>query len=170
MPRQAPVAQLDRAPDYESGGQRFESFRARHLLPVQQPTNELHALIHGFTRLPGHFALPAEGPHCVTHVPGMNCHPSLRKDSPQAQLTVRSARSGPRRARPVQALALHRGGIWISSTSCSLVRSVDVNFSSTASFTMVSRPTILSGSIAGGGKNSSRVRLAFSMLMPSQSA
>ena len=28
----APVAQLDRAPDYESGGQRFESFRARHLL------------------------------------------------------------------------------------------------------------------------------------------
>ena len=28
--RQAPVAQLDRAPDYESGGQRFESFRARH--------------------------------------------------------------------------------------------------------------------------------------------
>src|SRR5690606_2111108 len=27
----APVAQLDRAPDYESGGQRFESFRARHL-------------------------------------------------------------------------------------------------------------------------------------------
>jgi hypothetical protein len=30
---QAPVAQLDRAPDYESGGQRFESFRARHFLP-----------------------------------------------------------------------------------------------------------------------------------------
>ncbi len=28
--RRAPVAQLDRAPDYESGGQRFESFRARH--------------------------------------------------------------------------------------------------------------------------------------------
>src|SRR3954452_9960605 len=27
--RSAPVAQLDRAPDYESGGQRFESFRAR---------------------------------------------------------------------------------------------------------------------------------------------
>src|SRR6185369_12160085 len=30
-PHSAPVAQLDRAPDYESGGQRFESFRARHL-------------------------------------------------------------------------------------------------------------------------------------------
>ncbi len=29
--RQAPVAQLDRAPDYESGGQEFESLRARHL-------------------------------------------------------------------------------------------------------------------------------------------
>ncbi len=30
--KQAPVAQLDRAPDYESGGQRFESFRARQFL------------------------------------------------------------------------------------------------------------------------------------------
>src|SRR5437879_11758900 len=28
----APVAQLDRAPDYESGGQEFESLRARHYL------------------------------------------------------------------------------------------------------------------------------------------
>jgi hypothetical protein len=28
----APVAQLDRAPDYESGGRTFESFRARHSL------------------------------------------------------------------------------------------------------------------------------------------
>ena len=26
----APLAQLDRAPDYESGGQEFESLRARH--------------------------------------------------------------------------------------------------------------------------------------------
>ncbi|VVT17454.1 hypothetical protein ERY430_80032 [Erythrobacter sp. EC-HK427] len=26
----APVAQLDRVPDYESGGRRFESFRVRH--------------------------------------------------------------------------------------------------------------------------------------------
>ena len=30
-PQDAPVAQLDRALDYESRGQRFESFRARHL-------------------------------------------------------------------------------------------------------------------------------------------
>src|SRR5215471_15629471 len=30
----APVAQLDRAPDYESGGQRFESFRARQFFLV----------------------------------------------------------------------------------------------------------------------------------------
>ena len=29
---QAPVAQLDRAPDYGSGGQGFESSRARHSL------------------------------------------------------------------------------------------------------------------------------------------
>ena len=28
----APVAQLDRAPDYESGGQEFESLRARQQL------------------------------------------------------------------------------------------------------------------------------------------
>ena len=43
--RCAPVAQLDRAPDYESGGRRFESFRARHSLghrraftPADSPT------------------------------------------------------------------------------------------------------------------------------------
>src|SRR5262245_61050658 len=30
LPGHAPVAQLDRAPDYESGGQEFESLRARH--------------------------------------------------------------------------------------------------------------------------------------------
>src|SRR5690606_41535700 len=30
MRRLAPVAQLDRAPGYELGGRRFESFRARH--------------------------------------------------------------------------------------------------------------------------------------------
>src|SRR3954453_6312707 len=34
--KNAPVAQLDRAPDYESGGQEFESLRAR-----QQPKNPL---------------------------------------------------------------------------------------------------------------------------------
>src|SRR5690606_6053206 len=33
-PPSAPVAQLDRAPDYESGGRRFESFRARHLFKI----------------------------------------------------------------------------------------------------------------------------------------
>ena len=32
--RKAPVAQLDRAPDYESGGQEFESLRARHLVRI----------------------------------------------------------------------------------------------------------------------------------------
>src|SRR5229473_1126112 len=30
LPLRAPVAQLDRAPDYESGGREFESLRARH--------------------------------------------------------------------------------------------------------------------------------------------
>src|SRR5665213_3080075 len=39
----APVAQLDRAPDYESGGQRFESVRARHSanLPPSAPVAQL---------------------------------------------------------------------------------------------------------------------------------
>jgi hypothetical protein len=34
----APVAQLDRAPDYESGGQEFESLRARHFATIQNKT------------------------------------------------------------------------------------------------------------------------------------
>lgn len=34
----APVAQLDRAPDYESGGWKFESFRARHRPRSPLPT------------------------------------------------------------------------------------------------------------------------------------
>ena len=34
----APVAQLDRAPDYESGGWKFESFRARQL---NQPLSDV---------------------------------------------------------------------------------------------------------------------------------
>jgi len=33
-----------------------------HLLAVQQPGDELQPFIHGFTLLPGHFALPAKGP------------------------------------------------------------------------------------------------------------
>ena len=40
-PSKAPVAQLDRAPDYESGGQRFESFRARHFLRKHQSIQAL---------------------------------------------------------------------------------------------------------------------------------
>jgi len=34
----------------------------RHLLAVQEASNELQTLIHGFTRFPGHLALPAKGP------------------------------------------------------------------------------------------------------------
>jgi hypothetical protein len=33
----APLAQLDRALDYESSGQRFESSRARHPPPIRSP-------------------------------------------------------------------------------------------------------------------------------------
>src|SRR5580693_3603229 len=36
----APVAQLDRAPDYESGGRKFESFRARHKLLLNKHSLE----------------------------------------------------------------------------------------------------------------------------------
>ena len=50
--RQAPVAQLDRAPDYESGGQEFESSPARHSQP-----SEISAKI---VQAPG-FALRSEG-------------------------------------------------------------------------------------------------------------
>ncbi len=39
----APVAQLDRAPDYESGGQRFESFRVRQQGPL--PRQRRRALL-----------------------------------------------------------------------------------------------------------------------------
>jgi hypothetical protein len=34
--KNAPVAQLDRAPDYESGGQEFESLRARQETPANK--------------------------------------------------------------------------------------------------------------------------------------
>ena len=49
----APVAQLDRAPDYESGGQRFESFRARHLLHdnlAQKPRSAINRPWRGALR------------------------------------------------------------------------------------------------------------------------
>ena len=35
----APVAQLDRVPDYESGGRTFESYRARHIQKEPHPTD-----------------------------------------------------------------------------------------------------------------------------------
>ena len=63
-----------------------------------------------------------------------------------------------------------RGGIWISSASCSFVSGAAVNLSATASGTIVSRPTILSGSTAALGKKSSRVRLAIAGVMPTNSA
>ncbi len=37
LAKNAPVAQLDRALDYESRGQEFESLRARHF-PIRPPT------------------------------------------------------------------------------------------------------------------------------------
>jgi hypothetical protein len=48
LAKNAPVAQLDRAPDYESGGQEFESLRARH-----------HLAAVWSMRFAGHFAKSA---------------------------------------------------------------------------------------------------------------
>src|SRR5262245_16222670 len=45
---QAPVAQLDRAPDYESGGQEFESLRARQLLSCVQAPHFAEEVWGGF--------------------------------------------------------------------------------------------------------------------------
>jgi hypothetical protein len=39
--KNAPVAQLDRAPDYESGGQEFESLRARQIFRLSQLVTRL---------------------------------------------------------------------------------------------------------------------------------
>src|ERR1700733_3431047 len=41
LAKNAPVAQLDRAPDYESGGQEFESLRARHSATIQNKATNL---------------------------------------------------------------------------------------------------------------------------------
>src|SRR5207244_1440611 len=60
-----------------------------HLLPVQQSGNELHPFIHLVTLLPGAFCSPRKRPYCVTHVSGMNCHPSLRKGNARQIASVR---------------------------------------------------------------------------------
>jgi hypothetical protein len=82
--RHALVAQLDRAPDYESGGQEFESLRARHFLPYLNlfwPPTAWWAFCYGRLVLPGFspanrgrrgcwapVPLPAVfGPHCVDY-------------------------------------------------------------------------------------------------------
>src|ERR1019366_868574 len=52
-PPDAPVAQLDRAPDYESGGWRFESFRARQPLPAHAPLRLVRLGVVSYTPAPG---------------------------------------------------------------------------------------------------------------------
>ena len=42
--RRAPVAQLDRVPDYESGGRMFESCRVHHLDSISLRASDLEAL------------------------------------------------------------------------------------------------------------------------------
>src|SRR3546814_16464524 len=41
----APVAQLDRAADYESEGRTFESFRARQIPPITAETTPAHTAV-----------------------------------------------------------------------------------------------------------------------------
>ena len=51
LARHAPVAQLDRAPDYESGGQEFESLRARQIATHSEQNCEPRAdVVRGLTR------------------------------------------------------------------------------------------------------------------------
>ena len=46
----APVAQLDRVPDYESGGRTFESYRARHIQKEPHPTDGAFFVSGGSSR------------------------------------------------------------------------------------------------------------------------
>src|SRR5262249_43682258 len=53
----APVAQLDRAPDFESGGQEFESLRARHFGPEPGTRKPADCALDGATRVRGSMLL-----------------------------------------------------------------------------------------------------------------
>src|SRR5271154_1811963 len=79
----APVAQLDRAPDYESGGQEFESLRARHHLAIfgriieSHPIHQIQELLgsalwtHEINEIIDRLSLRLQ--ECLTHenLPGM---------------------------------------------------------------------------------------------------
>ncbi len=51
----APVAQLDRVPDYESGGREFESLRAHHngidIIQILRPVSQLARLADAILQL-----------------------------------------------------------------------------------------------------------------------
>ena len=60
----APVAQLDRAPDYESGGRRFESFRVRHsfqIVRVEPLCGSLFRILTKYARKVVSFAFTVKG-------------------------------------------------------------------------------------------------------------
>lgn len=61
------------------------SRHSRYLLAIQNTRNEFETLVHEVTLLPGTFALLAKA-KSVTHVSGMNCHPSLGKDISQSMV------------------------------------------------------------------------------------
>ena len=72
--KQAPVAQLDRAPDYESGGREFESSPARHSSQTslfKLWTGSRFCEPFGYERLP---------PGCISRFAGVRCE-RLRRAS-----------------------------------------------------------------------------------------
>src|SRR5882724_7318551 len=71
LAKNAPVAQLDRASDYESEGRTFESFRARHFANLRQST--LRCPILRFSR---NELLPRKGRHLADRaILAVRCRP-----------------------------------------------------------------------------------------------
>jgi len=112
--------------------------------------------------------------HRLDLLPSIATRGSSRRCMPWHKATNR--RQDPRQTNSGRAAVtstctiIQRVGIWMRSASCSFVSWELVNFRSTASFTIASRPTMLSGLTASRGKNSSRVRFALATGMLSQSA
>ena len=96
----APVAQLDRAPDYESGGQRFESFRARQLFLAHKLRADHERLAEqALDQRIGAVACPIPSTLAAPvdeHVARFDCPPRDRGSSPSLQM-ARSEDVGPDR-------------------------------------------------------------------------
>ncbi len=76
-PAAAPVAQLDRAPDYESGSREFESLRARHFFRFPLAVRETMRLVLSLSLCFFLIAAPAWAHDGVVDNDG--CHPDLKQ-------------------------------------------------------------------------------------------